>query len=194
MDVDRRFWGASHSMSALGHKRTLRSLLLMPALPPKAGIATLQGGRRRHPGGRAADYGLIQIKLVDRKGGPADAPSQALLAGRPAGADRYQNKPQAPCKHLGSEFVAFHRASMAGLAAESFGRTGQSDLVSLVPAPTSACVPIGTPTSVIVIAVSSSARCCRTIVCAAINATIDTGDAHWRQWMTKASLGSVNCQ
>ena len=70
MDVDRRFWGASHSMSALGHKRTLRSLLLTPALSPKAGIATVQGGRRRHPGGRAADYGLIQIKLVDRKGGP----------------------------------------------------------------------------------------------------------------------------
>jgi hypothetical protein len=57
---------------------------------------------------------------------------------------------------------------------------------SLVPATANACVPICTPAGSIV----NAYACC----CAAINATIDAGNASWCQRMSNSGVRSINCQ
>ena len=61
---------------------------------------------------------------------------------------------------------------------------------SLVPATASACVPICAPAGGVVDAYA----CCRTVVCAAINATVDARNASRCQRMANSGVGSINCQ
>jgi hypothetical protein len=60
---------------------------------------------------------------------------------------------------------------------------------SLVPATANASVPICTPAGGGVIA---CACCCRTIVCAAMNAAIDASDAHRCQWTANSGVRRIN--
>jgi len=61
---------------------------------------------------------------------------------------------------------------------------------SLVPATASACVPICAPAGGVV----NAYACCRTVVCAAINATVDARNASRCQRMANSGVGSINCQ
>ena len=96
---------------------------------------------------------------------------------------------------------ARHRLSVVALTAafswrwntDSKDCRGLGSLVcSSVPTSANTCVPNCTPAGVGVKARTDCARCCRTIICTPMHATIDARDAPRGQWMANSGVRSIN--